>query len=355
MAPFKSTVLAFLVAAVAVIFGFLWKRYNIRLSPIGPNSLESPIKTPSFDTAERYRDNSTSTNTEADSAPRPFILPANRKEYVFVHCAYTVPVTAFVQEADTSFHVPGYYCSSKFTDLTIKTDDKERKVHKVVVCVQSEYFSLMLEEKWEPHAVNNTVISYGAKQETSNDIISISVDYPGAIGAMIDFLYEGDYSIYDETIPDALNHLRMYKLADRYGIPQLKSCAKEKFRNTAENNITSWGMDVVKQVNREVYTDAVSGGDTGLCDILIQIIIYYLKTLSAQSGFIHTFDGLQGFAYQIIVDQGFDPENRDDYTCKNKACKAPYTGKRWAGDEGRYICCPRCGKLYCLKPREPHI
>lgn len=54
-----------------------------------------------------------------------------------------------------------FFNSSKFTDLTIQTTDGEFKVHKLVVCGQSEWFSRMCDREWKVrlHCFTITLIS----------------------------------------------------------------------------------------------------------------------------------------------------------------------------------------------------
>lgn len=41
-----------------------------------------------------------------------------------------------------------YFHSSTFSDLTIVTKDRELKVHKIIICGQSGYFSRLFKRDW---------------------------------------------------------------------------------------------------------------------------------------------------------------------------------------------------------------
>lgn len=44
---------------------------------------------------------------------------------------------------------PSYFESSKYSDLVIRCEGQEFKVHKIVVCGQSKYFSVMCDGDWK--------------------------------------------------------------------------------------------------------------------------------------------------------------------------------------------------------------
>lgn len=53
-----------------------------------------------------------------------------------------------VESSHQSTNKNSYFLSSKFSDLTVSTEDAEFKVHKMVLCGRSEYFSRLFNGNW---------------------------------------------------------------------------------------------------------------------------------------------------------------------------------------------------------------
>lgn len=51
--------------------------------------------------------------------------------------------------ASNTNNISSFFKTSKFSDLIIQTGDQEFKVHKIVVCGQSEYFARLLSGNWK--------------------------------------------------------------------------------------------------------------------------------------------------------------------------------------------------------------
>ncbi|OJJ42337.1 hypothetical protein ASPZODRAFT_162257, partial [Penicilliopsis zonata CBS 506.65] len=56
--------------------------------------------------------------------------------------------TQMVHTGELTESLKGFFVSGQFSDLTIHSTDQEFKVHRLVVCGQSEYFSLLFSKKW---------------------------------------------------------------------------------------------------------------------------------------------------------------------------------------------------------------
>jgi len=62
-------------------------------------------------------------------------------------------------------------------------------------------------------------------------------DDPTAVKWMIHFFYHAEYPKLAESPSDAVTlHPKMYAIADKYEVPQLKSLAKENFKEIAPEN-----------------------------------------------------------------------------------------------------------------------
>ncbi|RPA76723.1 hypothetical protein BJ508DRAFT_330871 [Ascobolus immersus RN42] len=142
--------------------------------------------------------------------------------------------------------------TGKWSDLTLKCGDKVFKVHKNIVCSQSEFFEACVES---------------GMKESEEEVIQLVDDLPGDVRRMLEFLYgesywehpeaeegcgktsEGLYRGYKEEklaakaeggaqehnseLGDSdpvLVNARMFVLADKYGIPTLRKEVLRKMK-----------------------------------------------------------------------------------------------------------------------------
>lgn len=68
--------------------------------------------------------------------------------------------------------------------------------------------------------------------------------------------------------PTLFSSVRVYAIADKYGIPQLKELARQRFSNWAENN---WACDDFSAIAREVF-ETTPAKDRGLRDVVIRLV-----------------------------------------------------------------------------------
>ncbi|PGH04989.1 hypothetical protein AJ80_08416 [Polytolypa hystricis UAMH7299] len=104
------------------------------------------------------------------------------------------------------------------TEIFCQTD-AEHKVHKIVVCGQSEFFSRMFDGDWK---------------ETLESVTELKADDPRAIKAMISFMYMFDYDSGSGGLSPMLFDAMVYGVAEKYGVAALKTCAKKKFENAVQ-------------------------------------------------------------------------------------------------------------------------
>lgn len=192
--------------------------------------------------------------------------------------------------------------SGYFSDLKIFSENQEFKVHRLVVCTQSEYFYRLLGGEWA---------------ETINKEIYLKEDHPHAVEAMIRFLYGIDYDSksslqsssgfqnsssdeknsteYAQLSPILLN-VMVYQLGDKYIIPQLKLQAKEKFEKLLK---TSWAADDFPIAITEAY-ERTTKDDRGLRDPLVAITHEHFDVLKKRDGFNNVLETVVGFAADLI-------------------------------------------------------
>jgi hypothetical protein len=136
---------------------------------------------------------------------------------------------------------------------------------------------------------------------------------------MMRFLYGFEYDYdYDETnagggggaavctattttcfvSPPMLFHLKLYRIAEKYGIPALKTRAKEKFAAAVQKSSSSgcWNeIDQFTQVVVEVYSNT-GPDDHDLRDPILAVVGKHLDILLSKEGFIRLLEGEEGEA-----------------------------------------------------------
>ncbi|KGO37196.1 Uncharacterized protein PEX1_065780 [Penicillium expansum] len=139
---------------------------------------------------------------------------------------------------DLTASIQSFFISSQFSDLVVKTEEQEFKLHRLIVCGQSEYFARLYQGNWA---------------ETADNTIQLNDDDPRAIEAMIHFMYGIDYDSSGNElgrISPMIFNVRLYQVADKYFVPRLKQRAKEKFGQIAR---TCWEMDDFPVAIAEAY------------------------------------------------------------------------------------------------------
>lgn len=90
-------------------------------------------------------------------------------------------------------------------------------------------------------------------QESTNNAIELKEDDPGAVEAMIRFMYQNDYDSSGDSetrISPMHFDVSVYRVADKYGVTALKLLSKEKFDNATSK---CWDMDDFPSVVADVY------------------------------------------------------------------------------------------------------
>ncbi|KAK2777816.1 hypothetical protein FQN52_000823 [Onygenales sp. PD_12] len=135
--------------------------------------------------------------------------------------------------------------TSQFTDLVIKTREKEHKVHKIIICGQSTVFSRMLSGDWK---------------EAKEGVVNLMDDHPTAVEAMINFMYTFKYhNKNEEEWESTLFHFRVYEVAEKYSVAPLEFLAKEKVEEILESG---WDVEDFFQLIQQVYLSTSSGAGT---------------------------------------------------------------------------------------------
>ncbi|CRG90850.1 hypothetical protein PISL3812_07896 [Talaromyces islandicus] len=226
-------------------------------------------------------------------------------------------------ESDLGASIKSYLLSGQFSDLTIRTIDQEFKVHRLVVCGQSEYFSRLYKGEWT---------------ETNTNDIPLHDDDPGAIQAMIHFMYGFDYdssgSEHSRASP-MLFTVKVYQVADKYAVPQLKQKAKEKFETIVQ---TCWQMDDFPVAIAEAYKCTLKT-DQGLREPLVRISMEHMDTLLKNEAFVDVLENTTGFASELAT-----------ILAKKKVANPKAKGYRCPGCSSKWMVDTSAGQnvTYCI-------
>ncbi|THX59129.1 hypothetical protein D6D06_02360 [Aureobasidium pullulans] len=177
--------------------------------------------------------------------------------------------------------------SSDYSDMIVTCGTDIYKVHKAIVCAQSEFFRLACRTRsdakgdFKEGKTGIVEIPRSHKVDNADADWDMDAEDPKSVKLMIHYLYHMDYLevetakikaepastvvLKDHNLSDGIlvNHARMYAMGDKYGIPGLKALAKMKFEEATKYTYAG----LVKAI-RIVYTSTVDS-DVGLRQIIV--------------------------------------------------------------------------------------
>ncbi|KAI9742728.1 MAG: hypothetical protein M1835_003025 [Candelina submexicana] len=166
------------------------------------------------------------------------------------------------------------YENEKYSDLTIECQKRKWKAHRAVLCTQSDYFLRACDSKF---AVGTYYVQQRfqppcqPKQESTPGFFQLDNDDQAIVECMLQFMYQGIYTGIVEAVAKNNEHtmldVKVYAIAERFGVPELKEYAKGKFGSHATD---SWNSDGFSDVIQAVY-DMTPETDHGLRDTVIKI------------------------------------------------------------------------------------
>nr|OQO09832.1 hypothetical protein B0A51_17540 [Rachicladosporium sp. CCFEE 5018] len=254
--------------------------------------------------------------------------------------------------------------TGNFADFVIVCGEKEWKVHKAIICPQSEYFT---------KAFN------GQYNEGKSGRIDLSSDDEAALNEFIKYLYTNEYVPTDATIEleaRGMLHLHIHVLADKYNLPDLIPEAAEHFMALAEHYafdkvFAEWltavldetpphstlrqaVFDIVKKQLKDLLTsagphnvedvDALRAALSRFPDFTLEL----LKTVAEEHNISITPTNATAPEAASYSVSGF----RDRYKEKRVRCHVATCGLHFAWPTdlvGSTARCPRCGQSV-LKP-----
>lgn len=144
------------------------------------------------------------------------------------------------------FHVR----SGQVPDVTVCAKSLKWRVHKSVLSTASAYWNVICNG---PFQVSHTLclrticVTDMLSQESSSQVINLREDSPPAIARLLRYIYTGDYycKVSMTWEPDEmLEHVEMWKLADKYNMPALGALAITKFEAVLKNDHT-WSLSLI--------------------------------------------------------------------------------------------------------------
>lgn len=153
-----------------------------------------------------------------------------------------------------------YYTSGAFSDLVVVCNGVEYKVHKLVLCSQSDFFNKACGPNFKVSRLQPRLLHVACKhtdcqKEGVDGKINLIDDDPLAVDAMLHYLYHFDYEEYSEprqpnNAAAMMFSIRVYNIANKYLINPLKQIATKNFRRHA---LAEWQTAAFPEAVAEVY------------------------------------------------------------------------------------------------------
>ncbi|RPA72590.1 POZ domain-containing protein [Ascobolus immersus RN42] len=160
-------------------------------------------------------------------------------------------VSASLKDANLAMLASGDY-----SDLVLKCDGVEIKVHKMILCSQSEFFHGCMASSWK---------------ESSSNEIELPEESLDDVKGMLQYLYSGDFPEQSKVPVDHLmEYVRMFALADKYGIPGLRILVEDKIQEYANG-----GLNIVVVMDALEFCSLQLSGVPGIekvTDILLSCL-----------------------------------------------------------------------------------
>ncbi|KAK4544718.1 hypothetical protein LTR36_003967 [Oleoguttula mirabilis] len=247
--------------------------------------------------------------------------------------------------------------SSNFSDLTIICGKYTFKVHKVIVCVQSEYFNVACRKGTFKEGESGIIQLKAVDSEGGED--DGSCDDPEIIQLMVAFFYYQGYTgepmefkglertaVKDAPSPEInlVLHAKVFATAIKYQVPALAAAASEKFERAAERHYNH--ADFAEAI-RIVY-GSTPDDVTELRDIVVDTLLQQ-KGLLQKPEIKSSIESINGLACKLLAKtwqaNEFNPVG-------STTAPAPYACKYCCNVVRRNVCCATCGScgnewIYC--------
>ncbi|KAL9590751.1 MAG: hypothetical protein Q9203_000473 [Teloschistes exilis] len=199
----------------------------------------------------------------------------------------------FLQELANDVKDSGYH------DLTITCKGQEWKVHRVIVCIQSDFFRKACQPGFK---------------EGETMCVDLAEEEPCMVAKLVHYLYNFDYD--DEDIigkhdddgqyaqkgslgykPTRIaTNAALYIMADVYNVTGLKSLAKAKFSLALPNG---WNGEDFPEVIRTIY-QSIPPGDRDMRGCVLPVIRAHWQELRNSEPFMEVVREIPDFAVDLI-------------------------------------------------------
>lgn len=155
---------------------------------------------------------------------------------------------------------------------------------------------------------------------------------------MYTFDYDASGST-DTSVSPMVFNVKVYSVADKYDVPELKRESEQKFAKAVE---TCWNMDDFPHAVAQVYS-STPPRDEGPRKIVVDVSCNHVNKLLTKQGFQDVLDGTMGFASDmarhLAGSQQEDADRGQKYRC-------PHCGGEWEAKliSGRSHHCTLCGR-----------
>lgn len=161
-------------------------------------------------------------------------------------------------------------------DVVVLTEEGNYKLHKTIICLRSDKLRELCEVdiKLEPGS---------STESTTHTTLDMTSEDAQAVDCMLQYLYKDDYytpeiDLFAKQLADQaqcrhtlpcvnLLHVRVCKLAEKYGLPGLRDLALRKFETTAEE---LWDTEDFLHAANEVYQTS-GASDRDLHNVVIRV------------------------------------------------------------------------------------
>ena len=217
------------------------------------------------------------------------------------------------------------------SDMTVTCKGKVFKVHSAIVASRSDFFATAC---WGGFKVSVELwhyrdkVNYLTRQEAENHCIDLPDDDPAAVGAMLQYLYtltlrNDVHDVHDDCIsenreeqsltgsdeelgqllyPQLVFDIAMYRMGDKYGIPDLKDLTSDTFAITLEWYTEHISARALAALIRLIY-DSTPESDPGLRHPVLAYAKQHLKSLLALEDFKTVLAEIPDFSYQLLVQE----------------------------------------------------
>ncbi|KAF4312224.1 BTB/POZ-like protein [Botryosphaeria dothidea] len=198
--------------------------------------------------------------------------------------------------------------SSEYSDLLIRCNNgDEHKVHRIILCSQSDFFRracnpktgfkvhIKYEKKRRDSRNNSPTFSSPSPQEALSGVIELQHDEPDVVRAMLEFCYTFTYSCRkaDSAEDRMIFHVYMYAVGEIYDLPGLKKLAIQNFEKEVNHTFPRFPAAV-----RAIY-ETTPHSDRGLRDVILRVCAANAKELMSKPQFESMMDELGVFGKEL--------------------------------------------------------